>query len=57
MEIVEYLINLFIEDHMIEIFLLFFFSLGVNILVTNVITYFNSTLINSVQNESMLHFS
>lgn len=54
MEIVEYLINLFIEDHMIEIFLLFFFSLGVNILVTNVITYFNSTLINSVQNGSML---
>ena len=49
MKIVEYLIKLFVEEHLTEICFLIIFSLGVNILTTNVITYFNSTLINAVQ--------
>ena len=54
MKIVEYLIKLFVEEHLTEICFLIIFSLGVNILTTNVITYFNSTLINAVQQGLLL---
>jgi len=53
MEIVKYLIDEFLEEYYFEVVLLIILSLIGSILTTNVITYFNSTLINAVQKNSM----
>jgi len=53
MEIVKYLINEFLEEYYFEVVLLIILSLIGSILTTNVITHFNSTLINAVQQKSM----
>jgi len=49
MEIVKYLTTKFINEYLVEVILLIILSLGANIITTNVITYFNSMLITSVQ--------
>jgi len=53
MEIVKYLVDEFLEEYYFEVILLIILSLIGSILTTNVITYFNSTLINAVQQNSM----
>jgi ABC-type multidrug transport system fused ATPase/permease subunit len=53
MEIVKYLIDEFLEEYYFEVVLLIILSLIGSILTTNVITHFNSTLINAVQKNSM----
>ena len=53
MEIVYYLVDKFLDEYLIEIVILIILGLGSSILTTNVITYFNSTLINAVQEHSM----
>lgn len=53
MEIVKYLIDEFLEEYYFEVVLLIILSLIGSILTTNVITHFNSTLINAVQQNSM----
>lgn len=53
MEIVNYLVNQFLEEYYFEVIVLVIFSLASSILTTNVITHFNSTLINAVQKNSM----
>lgn len=53
MEIIKYLVSEFLEEYSFEIIVLILLSLIASILTTNVITYFNSTLINAVQQNSM----
>lgn len=53
MEIVKYLIEKFLNEYYFEVVLLIILSLIGSILTTNVITHFNSTLINAVQQNSM----
>lgn len=53
MEIVKYLIDEFLEEYYFEVVLLMILGLIGSILTTNVITHFNSTLINAVQQNSM----
>lgn len=53
MEIVKYLIEEFLDEYYFEVILLIILSLIGSILTTNVITHFNSTLINAVQQNSM----
>ena len=52
MEIVKYLVDEFLEEYYFEVVLLIILSLIGSILTTNVITHFNSTLINAVQKNS-----
>ena len=53
MEIVNHLVTQFINEYFTEVILLIILSLIGNIMTTNVITYFNSTLITSVQGGNM----
>ena len=53
MEIVNHLVRQFINEYFTEVVLLIILSLIGNIITTNVITYFNSTLITSVQGANM----